>query len=279
MRATLKLFSFLRPYWVWATLAPLLMMIEVAMDLMQPRLLERIIDVGIANSDLNVILQTGLWMIGVTFVGIIGGVGCTFFAVLASQSFGADLRSALRPGADALLRQHRRTGDGQADHASPTTSPRCRMSFSCSCASWCAPMMMAGSLVMAIITAATGVALRRAHPARHYRPGPDHQTRLPALQQSAGATRRAQHGDAGKSSRRACGQGLRARSPRNSALRQSQRQPDGSEHLRCAHRRRDHAFHDDRPRRRRCSRALAGRHPGQRRRHAGRPSHLPSSTT
>ncbi len=75
------------------------MMIEVAMDPMQPRLLERIIDVGIANFDLNVILQTGS-MIGVTFVGIIGGVGCTFFAVLASQSFGADLRSALYgPGA------------------------------------------------------------------------------------------------------------------------------------------------------------------------------------
>ena len=33
---------FLKPYWHWATLAPLLMVLEVAMDLMQPRLIERI---------------------------------------------------------------------------------------------------------------------------------------------------------------------------------------------------------------------------------------------
>lgn len=95
MRATIRLFSFLKPYWVWATLAPLLMLLEVAMDLMQPRFLQRIIDVGIANSDLTVILHTGLWMVGLAVVGIIGGVGCSFFAVLAAQGFGADLRSAL----------------------------------------------------------------------------------------------------------------------------------------------------------------------------------------
>ena len=34
-------------------MAPLLMMLEVAMDLMQPRLVQRIIDQGIAQNDLN----------------------------------------------------------------------------------------------------------------------------------------------------------------------------------------------------------------------------------
>ena len=155
MRATLKLFSFLRPYWVWATLAPLLMMIEVAMDLMQPRLLERIIDVGIANSDLTVILQTGLWMVGVAFVGIIGGVGCTFFAVLASQSFGADLRSALYGRVQMLSFANideletgklitRLTND--VTQVQDVVLMLLRIMVR-------APMMMAGSLVMAIITA------------------------------------------------------------------------------------------------------------------------------
>ena len=52
MKSTGKLMRFLKPYWHWATLAPLLMVLEVVMDLMQPRLIERIVDVGIAQRDL-----------------------------------------------------------------------------------------------------------------------------------------------------------------------------------------------------------------------------------
>jgi ATP-binding cassette subfamily B multidrug efflux pump len=36
MSSVLKLFKFLKPYWRWVMLAPLLMTLEVAMDLMQP---------------------------------------------------------------------------------------------------------------------------------------------------------------------------------------------------------------------------------------------------
>ena len=58
MHATRKLARFLRPYRLWAVLAPLLMMLEVAMDLMQPRLIQRIIDQGIDQNDLTVVLIT-----------------------------------------------------------------------------------------------------------------------------------------------------------------------------------------------------------------------------
>ena len=51
-----KLAGFLKPYWTWATLAPLLMLLEVAMDLMQPRMVQRIVDQGIANLDLPLII-------------------------------------------------------------------------------------------------------------------------------------------------------------------------------------------------------------------------------
>ena len=44
MRATRKLAIFLKPYWRWAVLAPLLMALEVTMDLLQPRLIARIVD-------------------------------------------------------------------------------------------------------------------------------------------------------------------------------------------------------------------------------------------
>ncbi len=95
MHATRKLAYFLKPYWLWATLAPLCMVLEVAMDLMQPRLIQRIIDEGIAQSNMQVVIRTGLTMGGVATVGLLGGVGCTIFAILAGQAFGADLRGAL----------------------------------------------------------------------------------------------------------------------------------------------------------------------------------------
>ena len=131
------------------------MMLEVAMDLMQPRLLQRIIDVGIANSDLTVVLQTGLWMVGLAVAGIIGGVGCSFFAVLAAQGFGADLRSALFGRVQMLSFANideletgklitRLTND--VTQVQEVVLMLLRIMVR-------APMMMAGSLLMAVIIA------------------------------------------------------------------------------------------------------------------------------
>jgi len=95
MQATRKLSQFLSPYWHWALLAPLFMVLEVAMDLLQPRLIQQIIDDGVMQQNMSVVVSTGLWMVVVAVVAVIGGVGCTIFAVLAAQGLGADLRSTL----------------------------------------------------------------------------------------------------------------------------------------------------------------------------------------
>ncbi|WHY22110.1 ABC transporter ATP-binding protein [Paenibacillus sp. G2S3] len=87
-----KLKSYLRPYWVWSVLAPLMMMLEVFMDLLQPTLMASIVDHGIMTNDLSHIYSTGLTMLGVAIIGLIGGVGCTVFSSIASQNFGNDLR-------------------------------------------------------------------------------------------------------------------------------------------------------------------------------------------
>ena len=94
MWATRKLASFLKPYWLWAIFAPLCMVLEVAMDLMQPRLIQRIVDQGIARSDMAVALGTAGWMLGLALIGLVGGLGCAVFAIMAGQNFGADLRGA-----------------------------------------------------------------------------------------------------------------------------------------------------------------------------------------
>jgi ATP-binding cassette subfamily B multidrug efflux pump len=90
-----KLKRFLKPYWLWCLLAPLLMVVEVAMDLLQPSLMASIVDNGIMSNDLSHIRKTGLLMIGVALIGLIGGVGCTIFSSIASQNVGNDLRIRL----------------------------------------------------------------------------------------------------------------------------------------------------------------------------------------
>ncbi len=95
MKSIKTLMKYLKPYWLWATLAPLLMMLEVAMDLMQPRMIQRIVDEGLARLDMQVVIHTGLWMVGFALLGAVGGIGCTVFSVLAAMGFGTDLREAL----------------------------------------------------------------------------------------------------------------------------------------------------------------------------------------
>ena len=54
-----KLLPYVKPYWKEALIAPLLMMMEVAMDLAQPQFVRRIVDIGIAQMQISVIIQTG----------------------------------------------------------------------------------------------------------------------------------------------------------------------------------------------------------------------------
>ncbi|MDF2958274.1 MAG: transporter related protein [Paenibacillus sp.] len=90
-----KLARFLKPYWLAAVLAPLFMLLEVYMDLLQPKYMASIVNEGIQTGDLLHIQKTGLLMAGAALIGLIGGIGCTYFSSSASQSFGADLRKEL----------------------------------------------------------------------------------------------------------------------------------------------------------------------------------------
>ena len=90
----MKIFKFLKPYWIWVILAPLTMVLEVWVDLMQPKLMSKIVDSGVLGGNYDIILPTGLVMFGLTCLGGLGGVLSAAFASQASQSFGADLKGA-----------------------------------------------------------------------------------------------------------------------------------------------------------------------------------------
>lgn len=87
-----KLLRYLKPYWKVALLAPLLMLVEVAADLLQPALVARIIDRGIAAGNLTYIIHTGLLMTGIALVGLAGGFGCMVTSSIGATGFSADLR-------------------------------------------------------------------------------------------------------------------------------------------------------------------------------------------
>lgn len=92
MKSLQKLLQYLKPYTLFAILAPLLMCIEVAMDLLQPTIMQHIIDNGIAQSDNAYVIQMGLLMLVTAFVGLIGGAGCTVYSSKAAVNFAADIR-------------------------------------------------------------------------------------------------------------------------------------------------------------------------------------------
>lgn len=98
----MKLSKYLKPYIWFIILAPLLMVIEVVMDLLQPAMMSTIVDEGILGineaggyGNMDVILVTCVKMLIFALIGAVGGIGCTYFSTKASQNFGADLRSDL----------------------------------------------------------------------------------------------------------------------------------------------------------------------------------------
>ncbi|MEK5217279.1 ABC transporter ATP-binding protein [Psychrobacillus sp. FSL H8-0487] len=92
MKSFWKLLPYLKPYMLFAILAPMFMCIEVAMDLLSPTIMQHIIDNGIANDDTAYVIKLGVLMLVTAVIGLIGGVGCTIYSTRAAVNFAADIR-------------------------------------------------------------------------------------------------------------------------------------------------------------------------------------------
>lgn len=90
--------KYLKKYRLFAILAPVFMVGEVTMDLLQPRMMSKIVDegvLGLSNNnvgDLRLVAETGLQMIGFLLIGVLCGVMSGVFANICSQNFGNDVR-------------------------------------------------------------------------------------------------------------------------------------------------------------------------------------------
>ncbi|MCM3042932.1 ABC transporter ATP-binding protein/permease [Paenibacillus motobuensis] len=88
-------FSFMKKYWIAATAAFCMMLLELSVELVQPLIISKIIDDGIAQRQLSVAWTWGAVLVGSAFIAFAGGIASSFFASHASQGFGYDLRDKL----------------------------------------------------------------------------------------------------------------------------------------------------------------------------------------
>ena len=72
-----------------------LMLVELAVELLNPLFMARIIDEGILNKDLDVVLRWGFIMVGMSLIAFVSGITNSFFAAHTSQGFGYDVRESL----------------------------------------------------------------------------------------------------------------------------------------------------------------------------------------
>ncbi|MCY9355986.1 ABC transporter ATP-binding protein/permease [Bacillus spizizenii] len=90
-----KALSFLKPYSLLVGIALILMLTELAVELMQPLLIAKIIDDGILKQDLRHVWTWGAVMVGLTVLSFAAGMLNSFYAAHVSQSFSYDTRKGL----------------------------------------------------------------------------------------------------------------------------------------------------------------------------------------
>ena len=90
-----KLASYVKEYKKAAILTPLFVILEVVMEVIIPLLMAKIIDVGIANSDVNYIVKMGIFLTISAIMSLIFGMLSGAFAAKASAGFAKNLRKAM----------------------------------------------------------------------------------------------------------------------------------------------------------------------------------------
>ncbi len=87
-----KYSKYIRPYLSAFILGPILMIVEVIGEVLMPKLMANIIDMGIVNEDYAYIWGHGILMVIVALLMMVGGVGGAYFAAKASVGFSSDMR-------------------------------------------------------------------------------------------------------------------------------------------------------------------------------------------
>lgn len=91
----MRIFKYLLKYWYFVILAPLFMVGEVLMDLLQPQLMAKIVDVHLPEGNIEMIILTGLEMLGLVLLGGTFGILSGVFTNLAAFKYSNNMRQDL----------------------------------------------------------------------------------------------------------------------------------------------------------------------------------------
>ena len=90
-----KLLPFVKPYWKMAVISLILLTCVVFMDLSIPRLIQRIIDQGVKQKNMGIVLQTSAIMLGISALQFIIALGNNIFSIRVGEGIARDLREAI----------------------------------------------------------------------------------------------------------------------------------------------------------------------------------------
>lgn len=152
-----KIFKYVKPYWRRAVISLVLLVLLVFGDLSIPRLIEEIIDQGIKQKNLTVVLQTSAIMIAISLVSTVLAVLNSNFSIRVGESVARDIR-------EAIFVKVQKFSYGDLDHFS-TGKLMVRLTSDTSAVQRItqvslrigtrAPLLMIGSIILMFVTSKT----------------------------------------------------------------------------------------------------------------------------
>lgn len=90
-----RLLKYAKNYRKQIILGPVFKFLEAVFELILPLLMAVLVDEGIAKGNYSKVVDMTLWMVVMSVVGLLAAVICQYYASIASQGFGTELRNQL----------------------------------------------------------------------------------------------------------------------------------------------------------------------------------------
>jgi ATP-binding cassette subfamily B protein len=154
MKHIQKLVPFIKPYWKWSLVSLALLLAVVLMDLAIPRLIQRVIDQGIHENNMQVVLTTTVLMMAISAFQVLFALGNNYFSIQVGESVARDIREALFLKIQSFSfgnLDHLNTGQLMVRLSSDTTAFQRMVQVSLRIGTR-APLLMLGSLILMFVT-------------------------------------------------------------------------------------------------------------------------------
>ena len=154
MKHIQKLLHFVKPYWKWSVISLILLTTVVFMDLAIPRLIQRVIDQGINQNNMQVVITTTIMMLSISLFQVLFALGNNYFSIKVGESVARDIREALFLKIQSFSfgnLDHINTGQLMVRLSSDTNAFQRMVQVSLRIGTR-APLLMLGSLILMFVT-------------------------------------------------------------------------------------------------------------------------------